>query len=654
MTGRATFGEFAASATRRLGAIARGIDLPDWPGSADTCADVPAAVHSAMRTLTGYGEDAWGVLGDARPDSTAQLRPWIRAASQASPRIDDSEVLLQSEPEGKDRLGREEQIDWTGQVGSSMRAAVRSMQLARDLLHTHLDPRLSLAAEGRSEWAPVVTSAPVACALLDWVGGWASQIAPVAARVAASGRGITAAERQYLYAASQRLWAITWAVGEAQERQPVRQDQLQLLEAIPVNARPASSYPAADAAVTGLCDGVISTAERLRAVVRQAAAQATWSPTLTRESFRHTAGCCAITASNLRIVLRTLAEHHGRPDASLDGSMAAAAAAADCARATWLQAAEAWDHITTDTRGATSRTAADATSLALWTGRLAYASSDWTPALGPRHAARPATDLAASPDQLRHVIDAIHHASHTLTFVGEADRSQARSASMTGRLIVPTRSLPDSFDVPYRFAPAPGTRSAPLLSSYDLAVEASAAATDAIAELAAEVKAPSRMLAAYRAAVGTGLAASAEGPRSGHTKVSVARAARDHATTAARARRHASAMPAGPVERILLDLDITSADELMQAAALDTAADQLILRAATTAQAARPGRDPGRSAGTAELISHLAAASGGRIPEALLPVRPAGRVHGVDGVARTAHSRAAQVRARQAELEAGA
>ena len=84
------------------------------------------------------------------------------------------------------------------------------------------------------------------------------------------------------------------------------------------------------------------------------------------------------------------------------------------------------------------------------------------------------------------------------------------------------------------------------------------------------------------------------------------------------------------------------------------AADQLILRAATAAQAARPGRDPGRSAGTAELISHLAAASGGRIPEALLPERPLGRVHGVDGAAVTAHSRAAQVRARQAELEAGA
>ena len=113
-------------------------------------------------------------------------------------------------------------------------------------------------------------------------------------------------------------------------------------------------------------------------------------------------------------------------------------------------------------------------------------------------------------------------------------------------------------------------------------------------------------------------------------------------------------MPPGPVERILLDLDITSADDLKKAAALDTAADQLILRAAATAQTARPGRDPGRSAGTAELITHLVAANGDRVPAALLPVRPAGRVPGVDGAALRTHLSAAQMTARQAEPEAGA
>ena len=87
MTGRATFGEFAATATRRLGETTRGIDLPDWPGSAGACADVPAAVRSAIRTLTGYAEDVCGVLGDARLAGRAELRPWIRAASQVRQRL---------------------------------------------------------------------------------------------------------------------------------------------------------------------------------------------------------------------------------------------------------------------------------------------------------------------------------------------------------------------------------------------------------------------------------------------------------------------------------------------------------------------------------------------------------------------------------------
>jgi hypothetical protein len=648
MTGRATFGEFAATATRHLGEATREIDLPAWPGSADACADVPAAVRSAIRTLTGYAEDVRGVLGHTRPAGRAELRPWIRAASQVRQRLATAEALMQTEPRGEDQLGQDGQAD---QFASGLRAAVLSMRLGRDLLHTHLDPRLSLAAEGRSEWAPVVTSAPVACALLNRIGGWASQIAPLAGCVAASGGGITAADRRYLYAASQGLWAVSWAVGEAQERQPIPADRLQLLEAIPVNAHPAACYPSGDAPVTGLCDGVISTAERLRAAARQAAARAAWSPTLTRESLRQTAGCCAITASSLRIVLRTLAEHHGSPGAPLSTSMADAAAAADSARATWLQAAEAWDNITTDTRGATSRTAAEAAALALWTGRLAYASPDWTPALGPRYAARPAAELAASPDQLRHVIDAIHHACHTLAQVAEADRSQARSASMTGRLIVPTRSLPDSFDVPYRFAPAPATRSAPLLSSYDLALQASTAATDVIAELAADVKAPSQMLTAYRAATAAGLGASAEGSPSGQLMTAAPDTDGEHRTGAVPGRRPLQPMPPGPVERILLDLDITSPDDLKKAAALDTAADQLILRAAATVPTARPRRDPGRSAGTAELITYLVASNGDRVPAALMPVRPAGRVPGMDCAAPQAHFSAAQMKARQAEPE---
>jgi hypothetical protein len=59
------------------------------------------------------------------------------------------------------------------------------------------------------------------------------------------------------------------------------------------------------------------------------------------------------------------------------------------------------------------------------------------------------------------------------------------------------------------------------------------------------------------------------------------------------------------VERILIELDVTSKPDLEQVAAIDRAADQLILRAATTARPLRPDRDLGISAGSAELIGHV-------------------------------------------------
>ena len=104
--------------------------------------------------------------------------------------------------------------------------------------------------------------------------------------------------------------------------------------------------------------------------------------------------------------------------------------------------------------------------------QLAYADPHWTPALGPRHSPRSCGELAADQDQFRQVVDAMYQACHSLAVAAEAEQAQARTAAMHGRLIVPTRSLPESFDVPYRLAPGPGIRTAPLLSSYNQALRA--------------------------------------------------------------------------------------------------------------------------------------------------------------------------------------
>jgi len=649
MTGP-TFGEFAAAATWHLrelrthGTGLRATVEPD--AAAQTVADVRTAVHA----LRSYADDASAALTAAGTADDRSLGVWIRAARTAQQELATADTAW---PDDSIPARSMAQAWSAGHAVSGLRAAVRYMTLGRDLLHTHLTSRLGLA---ETDWTPVVTSAPTACALLQLVGAWARQIAPHAGHLAANGCHITPAEQLSLNATSRALWITTWAVGTAQEHRPICSSELELLGAIPLAGSPSARLPARDATVPELCDGIIGTAQRLRAATRRAATEAAWSPALTRESLRQTAGCCAITASNLRIILRSLAEHCDRAFTPIRTAFASAAEAADSARAKWLSIAGAWDSITTDTHGYRSPAAAEAAALALWTGRLAYSSPDWTPALGPQHAPRPAAGLAKDLEQLGRVVEALHQASQTLAVVAEAERTQVRTASLHGRLIVPTRSLPDSFDVPYRFAPAPGIRTGPLLSSYDQALAASEHATGALTRVAAEIHAPVRTARLRPARV----------PSVGTVAEADRRAARQHLAAAVQNSQPAPAahpqsvgnglepLPPGPVERVLIDLNISSRTDLEQAAALDTAAEQLILRAAASASRAQPGRDLARSAGTAELIAHLLVASDGTIPAALKPTDRTAVAQHSSARNEHAHRHASRPLIRQPEAEAGA
>jgi hypothetical protein len=177
---------------------------------------------------------------------------------------------------------------------------------------------------------------------------------------------------------------------------------------------------------------------------------------------------------------------------------------------------------------------------------------------------------------------------------------------MAGRLIVPTRSLPDEYDVPYRFAPAPPSSSDPLQSSYDRALRASEEATAAMARVAAETQADSRVLTTARAATRGDPSAWAGQPLR-EPSSDLGRNQRRGSLTAT---RHPQLASPGPVERTLIELDVSSKPDLEQAAAIDKAADQLILRAAATAcPSQRP--DLRRSAVTTELVNHGLVTHGG-------------------------------------------
>src|ERR1022692_1512822 len=208
------------------------------------------------------------------------------------------------------------------------------------------------------------------------------------------------------------------------------------------------------------------------------------------------------------------------------------------------------------------------------------------------------------------VIAAVHHAQDTLTQLADADHHQLRTASMNGRLLLPAPALPDFFDTPYIYGPAPAASAEPLLTAYHDARTASARATARTAIIAEALQAPSRTLTAAPAATQ---------PASADPS-----APRRHAPEPAE--RPPPPGHPGLVERILHDLKITAPDKLQRAAAIDHAAEQLILETACEPDHDRPAttpRDLTRSAGIAEIISHMLASGDPRALALLHPPEPA-------------------------------
>jgi hypothetical protein len=207
------------------------------------------------------------------------------------------------------------------------------------------------------------------------------------------------------------------------------------------------------------------------------------------------------------------------------------------------------------------------------------------------------------------VVAAVHQASETLPKIAGADISQIHTAARAGRLLVPTRSLPDTFDVPHPFTPAPGSRVDILLGAYRDASTASTELSTAVAAVAADVRAPSRILTAAREAVQAGFLPE------------VSRARRRREPMAA-----SRPVPPGPVERILKDLGVRDPDMLLRASAVDQAGDQMILDAANDRLGryggSAPYRDLNKSASAAEVINHLLASGDPRAVAILHPPRP--------------------------------
>lgn len=588
MTGRATFGEFAAAASAHL---ARAVSLTD-PVASGWATAVRALHASEIRrgmarivpVLSRYVTD---ITASYLPESRWQmdvLAAWSRAAVDARQALAETAALLAPDREQALAVGSSLSRP-ASPVGRELDSAIRCMTAGRDLLHTHLSAQSDGTRGYRSEWAPVIVSTPVTGALLVEVAQWAQMIASrghQAAQAMVRRRGDSRTEEAFLAQrrltlASESLLKVHWAARRADERQPVSAADMRLLHAIPANLLPARRSPGPHELAADLCRGTSDCAERTRYAAGVAAPLASWSPYLTSDSLAQAAASATAISHHCSIVLRTLSARALRfGTSSVSAQLNQSATAAERAREAWLGAARMWELVTTETRGFTSPGAAETADLALWTGRLAFADSAWSLAQGPARPWRAPESLSPRFRDLPAVVAAAHQACDALVQLAAADHEQIWQAVRAGRLYSPTRTLPEKADIPHPFGRAPRSRVNLLLDTYRKAHQASAQTTAAVAEVAEAVRAPSTVLAAARAAT----QATSAGLRFDRIVIGSQNGEEARATVEL-------AESPGHYERILSELGETDKTMLSRAAAIDRAGEQLMIESARVTELRR-------------------------------------------------------------------
>jgi hypothetical protein len=589
---RARFGDFLDVAWRHLG----------LPGATEARAsagnDVGEVSRSLLRlvvVMSRYVRDVTAT-DNVPPRRRPVITPWVRAAAEARDALTTSASFLQRDGSGG---GRWPSVTPLSPLARRLDGVTVSLGAGCDLLQTHFAPGKQSGREHRSEWSSVLTSPQVTHALLTEIGTLSREVAGQGADFALSPWGQTMGTgdaRRRLNAACQWLWVLHASTQSAREREPVSAADRDLLRAVPLNALPPRHVPDGSERMDQLCDGVVDCAERVRHGAWGLARRAAWSPGMSLASLRQVAVVGTATSHHCHVILETLAARtEGVAKDDLVADLSTAIAAAGQARDRWLRVGQALRRYMTDTSAYTSRQAAEAGDLALWTGRLAYADPHWRPAHGPGRHARLPEDLQQVPQ----VLAAVYHACGTLAALAQADYEQVRIGADVGRVLVPTQTLPDDFDVPHPFARAPADRVDYLLDHYRKAGDASGQASTAVGRTIAATRAPSRTLLTARKAIA---------PR--HDVIVTSAPTADSSVAEAAIELYvlppAAASP-GPIERTLVDLGVTHPERLKLGAEIDQAGERLIIRAAEELEPEHRRPDAAalsRSRGTATLVNH--------------------------------------------------
>lgn len=589
-----TFGDLAGLASHQLGeatALADGVP----PG--ETVAATVRPVRRMALTLSNYLADI-APYNEAEAATSTKLGAWVRAVVDArgalrlaagSLRPYAAPLLTEAIPDGT--------------MAATLDTAAASLAAGRDLLRTHLFTAADGTPLDRSDWAAVVTSAPVTMALLDEIACWSQQLALLTGRLSVAPATEPASVmpvHQGLASACHWLVIADSTIRSSQRTAPPALPDTGLLMAIPATAVPERRSPQTPETTAELCQGVVTSALRLRAIAGTVSDQAAWSALATAESLRWTATAAAVTCHISENILRSLAGNAGPGPTGTETLLRGAAEAASRACASWRNVTASWRQMTTETTGLTSPGIPDTGDLIVRLGRLAFDDTDWTPARARQARLRGLADLAVTGEQATAVLAAVHHAADALARVAAADTDTVDTAIGDRRLYAPTRTLPEHLDVPYRYGQATPADAIALLQAYQAATDATRMAATALDTVAIGLNAPSQVLAAARAATSQGRAPHA----AARPREADGRSAR-LATVQSSGKDPPRARPPGPVERGVRALGITGDPLLLlRAQAIDTAGRQLIAEAQ---RAARPpaGRKSarktpsGRTEGTA-------------------------------------------------------
>jgi hypothetical protein len=620
-----TFGSLLGPVHARLEAAA-GFDHA--PGTEAVTAATQMAGRAAG-TLTRYLADI-APYGMAEAITSPALDAWSQAVVDAREALRLAEATLRP-PDDLDQGvagsgAADPLVRWLGEAAGLLAAG-------RDLLRSHFGTDTQDEWTKRSDWAAVVNSVPVTRALVAAVAGWSQQLSCAMARlsVAAAGdRSIPLSAHQGLASASHLLVTASAMLWAGQRSDPASAADGELLAAVPVNVLDLRDPQWEAETDAELAAGVAASAARLRQIAWVSADWSAWSPAMTADSWQWTATAAAVVCHISEFMLQAQIHHRRSGDRApgIRGQLRSAAEAAGQACSRWRAAASAWREIMTDTKGLTAPTVPDAGDMTVRLGRLAFGDPAWTPSLGPQAPVHNLTDRSADGVRFVVAVEAMHHAADALARIGAADLHAVRTAIRASRLYVPTRTLPEEYDVPYKFGHAAPAQAAAVVDAYQAAFEGAVHMVEDLDALAVTLHSPSRILAAVRAAAhpeqqdrqskGTGSSAALPfGPL-------------------ARELGAIEDMHLGPVEQAARQMRTTDPVLMLRAKAIDLAGRELLTEARRTHcghSASRRANDV-QSAEAASTPARLAAQS--FPPQGVTPVRTAQRRVPSDDV----HSRA--------------